>query len=249
MAWPTEQPGDPSLWGLGKNDMDIQSVFPQTVFEIAGIGIKDTVLHTWIVCAILIALAFWARKKYRLWEPATWQLAIETAVDYISNLIVGTTGRSLPSAVPYLTTMISFIALANLLGLVPSFRAPTRDLNTTLALSFISLASVQVYGIQKRGLLSHLKSFAEPVFVILPLNLLGMFSRTLSMALRLFGNVVAGEIVGAVMFKLVPVLVPLPFNFLSIITGVLQALVFTVLTLVYVVEAVTVEDEMAGTGR
>ena len=217
--------------------MGIESVFPRILFEVAGIPIKDTVLQTWIVCAVLIALAVSVRRKYRVWQPAKWQLTLEFLIEYVQGLIVDTGGRSIPEIVPYLTTMIGFVAISNLLGLLPVFQAPTRDLNTTLALSLVSLGSIQFFGIQRRGLKRHLMSFVEPVFILLPLNLLGLFSRVLSMALRLFGNVVAGEIIGAVIFMLAPVLAPLPLALLGGITSVLQALVFTVLTLVFLVEA------------
>jgi len=151
-------------------------------------------------------------------------------------------GKSIRDIVPYLTTMITFIAIANLLGLLPTLRAPTRDLNTTAALAAVSLASVQYYGIRKRGFKTYLASFFEPVFILFPLNISGQISRTFSMAVRLFGNVVAGEIIGAVMFLLLPALGPLPLSLLSTITGLLQALVFTILTIVFVIDATTASE-------
>ncbi|MFH1086003.1 MAG: F0F1 ATP synthase subunit A [Chloroflexota bacterium] len=217
--------------------MGVEGVFPRTVWQIAGVPLRNTVLHTWIIVAVLTALAGLAYRRYRLWGPSRWQLAIEVLIEYVSELVRSSGGREIPELVPYLSTLITFIAFANLLGLVPILMSPTRDLNTTLALSLISLVSCQVFGIRRRGLGRYLKSFVEPVFVILPLNILGLVSRVLSMSLRLFGNVVAGEIIGAVMFMLLPLLGPLPLTLLGVITSVLQALVFTVLTIVFVVEA------------
>ena len=226
--------------------MGIEEVFPRTLFPLAGVPIRDSVLHTWIVMAVLVGGAFWAHGRFRVWEPKTWQLAIEYIVDYVEKLVVDTSGRALPELVPYLTTMISFILLANLLGMFPMLKAPTRDLNTTLALSVVSFGSWQAYGIRKRGLGGYMKSFIEPVAFMLPLNILGQVSRMVSMALRLFGNVIAGEMIGAVMFLLVPLIAPLPLNLLGMITGVLQALVFTVLTLVFVVDAISSEEDETG---
>jgi len=223
--------------------LGIESVFPKTLFRVLGIGIKDTVFQTWIVMAILAALAILASRRYRLWEPRRWQLLVEYIVEYVENLIIGTGGRAIPEIVPYLTTMISFIAIANLLGLVPIFQAPTRDLNTTLALSFVSWGSCQYYSVKKRGPVGYLRSFVEPVAFMLPLNLLGDVSRILSMALRLFGNVLAAEIIGAVMFMLVPLLAPLPLNMLGMVTSVLQSLVFTVLTLVFVIDSMGSQED------
>ncbi len=240
--------------------MGIESVFPQTVFEIGSIRITSTVVTTWVVVAVLCLLALWAHGRFRVWEPETWQLSIEYIVEYVESLITDTVGHVLPQTVPYVTTMISFIAMANLLGMlpgfgsiglwrmqngvrvfVPLFQTPTSDLNTTVALSLVSLASTYYYGAQQRGIKAQLLSLFEPMVLMLPLNVIGQLSRLLSMALRLFGNVIAGEIISATMFMLVPVLAPLPLNALSMITGVLQALVFTVLTVAFVADAMQLE--------
>lgn len=221
--------------------MGITSVFPQDVFPKLGLQLRDSVLQTWIVMIVLVGLAFLVRNKYRSWDPPRWQLAIEFVVEYIENLVVSIASKPLPELVPFLTTMISFIAISNLLGLVPVLQAPTRDLNTTIALSLVSLVATQYYGIRRRGLKGYWDSLASPVFM-LPLSLLGWASRLLSMSLRLFGNIMAGEVIGAVMFDLLPVLGPLPMNLLGAITSVLQALVFTVLTLVFTVDAMGAED-------
>jgi F-type H+-transporting ATPase subunit a len=215
----------------------IQDLFPQTVFQIGDVAIKDTVLQTWIIIIILVGLAYWTRNRYRAWDPKSWQLVVETLVNYVEDLILDIGGRQMPELVPYLTTMIGFITIANLLGLFPVLQAPTRDLNTTIALALVSLASSYALAIRSRGVVGWLKSFIEPVVFMLPLNLLGHISRVASMSLRLFGNVVAGEIIGGVMFMLLPLLAPLPMYLLMSITGVLQALVFTVLTLVFVIDA------------
>ena len=220
----------------------ISGVFPKTLFTIAGIPIRDTVLHTWIVVAVLSGLAAWASRRYRTWKPRAWQLALEYIIGYVDGLVISQSGRPIPEIVPFLTTMISFIAISNLLGLLPLFRAPTRDLNTTIALSLVSFGACQYFGIHKRGVKGWLHSFIEPNAVMLPMNLLGIMSRILSMAVRLFGNIVAGEIIGAVFFMLVPLLSPLPMNALGMLVSVLQALVFTVLTLVFIVDAMGPAD-------
>lgn len=240
--------------------MGIESVFPQKVFEIGPVAITSTVLTTWVVVAVLSILALVASRRFRVWEPDAWQLTIEYVVEYVENLIADTVGRVLPQTVPYLTTMICFIAMANLLSMlpgfgsigqwrmqdgtrvfVPFFQTPTSDLNTTMALSLVSLGSTHYYGYLKRGLKAQLLSLFEPVAFMFPLNLISQLSRLLSMALRLFGNVIASEIISATMFMLVPALAPLPLNLLGMITGVLQALVFTVLTIAFVADAMQLE--------
>jgi F-type H+-transporting ATPase subunit a len=221
----------------------IEAVFPQTLIRIGGVPIKNTVVHTWVVVLLLAGLAFLGRKKYSTWNPPSWQLVVEWIVSYVDDLVLDMGGRPLPQIVPLLATMISFVTIANLLGLVPLFLAPTRDLNTTLGLALVALGASYYFAIESRGVGGWLKSFIEPVAFMLPLNLLGQVSRVLSMSLRLFGNIVAGEIINGVMVMLLPLLAPLPFNLLGSITGVLQALVFTVLTLVFVVDAMGAPDE------
>ena len=221
--------------------MGIDSVFPKVLFSVFGVPVRDSVLHTWIVMVVLVGLAFVVRDKYRAWDPPKWQLAIEFVVEYIDDLVVSIAAKPLPELIPLLTTMIVFIAIANLLGLLPIFQAPTRDLNTTIALSLVSLVATQYFGIRRRGLKGYWESLASPIFMV-ALSLLGWASRLMSMSLRLFGNIMAGEVIGGVMFMLLPVLGPLPMSLLGAITSVLQALVFTVLTLVFTVDAMGTED-------
>ncbi len=217
--------------------MGIESIFPQPVFEIGPVTITSTVLTTWVILLALTLLGIIVNRRLRVWEPDTWQLTVEFVVEYVENLIADTVGETLPEAIPYLTTMITFIALANLFGLLPVFFAPTSDLNTTVALSLVSLGSVHYYGYRERGLKAQLLSLFEPVAFMFPLNLIGQLSRVLSMSLRLFGNVIAAEIISVTMFMLVPAFAPLPLELLGIITGLLQALVFTVLTIAFIADA------------
>lgn len=223
--------------------MGIESIFPQRLFSIGAIWVKDTVVQTWFIVVVLGGLAIWGAGRLRVWEPSSWQLLVEYLVDYVESLVRDMSGRQLPMVVPYLTTMITYIAVSNLLGLLPIFQAPTRDLNTTVALSLVSWGSCQYFGIRKKGFGTQLRSYLEPAAFMLPLNILSELSRVISMALRLFGNVIASEVVGGVMFMLLPLLAPLPLNLLGMVTSILQALVFTVLTLVFVTQALGEEPD------
>ena len=230
--------------------MSIDGLFPHPVLYIHGIPINDTVLQALLIVVVLGAFAIVTSRRYRAWGPRPWQLAVEYLVETIENLIRDTAGRPLPELVPFLTTMILFIGVSNILGIFPLLQAPTRDLNTTMALSVVALGSWIYFGVRANGLGGYLHTFIEPVFLMMPLNVLGYFSRLLSMTLRLFGNIVAAETIGAVLFALVPVLGPLPLTLLGLITSVLQALVFTMLTFVFIVDAMGQEEELAdGTAR
>ncbi len=217
--------------------MGVEEVFPHVVFRPFGIPIQDTVVQTWIIMAVLIPLAYVAGRNFQI-RPSRWQHLVELGSEFISKLIKLQVGRHIDGLFELLATLMLYIAVANLLGIIPGLRAPTRSLNTTIALSIVSFLAVQYFGIRERGLWRYSRSLAEPLGCILPLNILGQISRTVAMTLRLFGNVIAAEIMGQVMFKLMPLLAPLPFTLLSLITGVLQALVFTSLTVVFIADAV-----------
>jgi F-type H+-transporting ATPase subunit a len=136
-----------------------------------------------------------------------------------------------------LGTLMIFIAVANNFSVLPVVTSPTGDINTPLALALVVFFSVHYYGMREKGGWGYIKSLASPIFM-LPLEFIGQFSRTLSLTLRLFGNIVSSEIVVAVIFSLVPLIAPLPLVGLGLITGVLQAYIFTVLASLYIGSAV-----------
>jgi F-type H+-transporting ATPase subunit a len=137
--------------------------------------------------------------------------------------------------VPFLGSMIVFIAVANLSGILPLMATPTRDINTPLALALVSLIGTFAYGIIVKGIGGFVKGYLTPLVIF---DVIGYVSRTMSLTLRLFGNVLGGEIVVAVLARLVPIGVPLVMVVLSSITGILQAYVFTVLAASYIASMV-----------
>jgi F-type H+-transporting ATPase subunit a len=142
---------------------------------------------------------------------------------------------------PLLGTLFIFIAVANSISVVPILSSPTRGINTPFALALIVFFSVHYFGIKEKGLGGYLKDLASPIF-LLPLELIGQFSRTLSLTLRLFGNVLSTELIVAVVFSLLPLIVPLPLIGFSMLTGALQAYIFTVLAAVYIGAAVAANE-------
>ena len=139
---------------------------------------------------------------------------------------------------PVVGTLAVFIAACNLGGLIPGLKAPTADINTPLALALVVFFVVHYYAIWVKGLLGHLRHYVEPIFIMLPIEIAGEFARTLSLTFRLFGNIMGEEIVIGVLYLIVPLLVPVPMMLFSIFTAVIQAYVFTLLTVVYLAGAV-----------
>ena len=204
--------------------MDImQQIVPRPVFSILGVPVRNSVVSTWVVMAAVIVGVLVIRKR----APTV----LEMLVDFVNGLAGGFISGPTEPYVPFLGALLLFIAVANLSGIVPLMVTPTRDINTPLALALVVFFAVFAFGIHAKGIGGFLKSFFSPM---LPLDLIGYFSRTMSLTLRLFGNVIGGEIVVAVLFSLIPVGVPLIMVALGSITGILQAYVFAVLASSYI---------------
>ena len=203
----------------------MQDFFPQVVFTVLGIPIRDTVISTWIMMALIVGLAVVARHR--------WPAAVEGLISFLGNTISDLMDRPAEPFLPFLGALIIFIAVANIIGVIPFIISPTRDINTPLALALVVFFSVHYFGVRAKGVLGYLKDLASPIFM-LPLELVGQFSRTLSLTLRLFGNIISTDLVVAVIFALVPLLAPLPLIGLSMFTGLLQAYIFTALAAVFI---------------
>jgi len=203
----------------------MEGVFPQLVFKVFGIPVFDTVISTWFMMVLVVGGAIFVGRR----QPA----ALEMVVDFLNDMVSDVMGRPAEPYLPLLGSLTIFIAAANVIGVVPFVVNPTRNINTPLALALIVFFSVHYFGVRAKGVLGYFKSLASPVFM-LPLEVIGQLSRTLSLTLRLFGNVISTELVVAVIFALIPLFVPLPLVGFSMFTGVLQAYIFTVLAAVYI---------------
>jgi len=203
----------------------MEGVFPEVVFEIFGIPVRDTVVSTWIMLAIVVGAAAVAGRR--------WPMAMEMLLDFLSDTVSSVMGRPADPYLPFLGALAIFIAVANVIGVVPVVVTPTRDINTPLALSLVVFFSVYYFGIRAKGLVGYFRDMASPIFM-LPMELISHVSRTLSLTLRLFGNIISTELIVAVVFALVPLVVPLPLVAFSMLTGVLQAYIFVVLAAVYI---------------
>jgi F-type H+-transporting ATPase subunit a len=205
----------------------MDDVFPQVLFTFYGMPIRNTVISTWAMIVMIVVAVLVLRKKM----PVILEMLIDIVEGVAKDYIKGPPDIY----VPFLGSLIVFIAVANLSGIIPLMATPTRDINTPLALALVSLVGVFVYGIKVKGIGRFVKGFLTPMVIF---DVIGYVSRTMSLTLRLFGNVLGGEIVIAVLAQLVPIGVPLIMVALSSITGILQAYVFTVLTASYLASMV-----------
>jgi len=211
----------------------VEGMFPQVVFRILGVPVRDTVISTWVM-NLMIALAVYLVGRR---QPEVLEMLVEFILDTVSSVM----GRPAESYLSVLGTLTIFIAVGNAFGAVPMMVSPTQDINTPLALALIVFFSVHYFGIRDKGLAGYVKDLATPIFT-LPLELIGQLSRTLSLTLRLFGNVLSTAMIVAVVFSLLPLIAPLPLIGFSMFTGVLQAYIFTVLAAVYIAAAVAADE-------
>jgi F-type H+-transporting ATPase subunit a len=205
----------------------------QIIFYLFGIiPIRDTIVMTVILDVIIIAVVLLIRKAY----PSL----IESIMKFITSMVGDILDvDNIYPYLPILGSLFIFLFFANILSVIPGLRSPTSDINTTLALAIVVFFAVHIYGIRNKGLIGYLKTLSDPFF-LLPLDIISQLSRTLSLTLRLFGNILSGEIIVAIVFSIIPLLAPVPFIALSMLSGVLQAYILTTLATLYISSAVEI---------
>ncbi len=213
----------------------MESITPQVVLYILGLPITDTVVSTWVMMAIIILVAF-LLKKY---APTANEMIVEMINDIVSSVMPESTKVS--KFLPILGTLAVFLLLANIFSIFPLMVSPTANLNTTIALAIVVFFAVHIYGVLEKGLWGYFKDLANPIF-ILPLEIVSQFSRTVSLAIRLFGNILSTDLIVAIVFSLIPFIVPLPLAALGMLTGVLQAYIFLVLSSLYIASGIELEE-------
>jgi F-type H+-transporting ATPase subunit a len=181
--------------------MPEHSLVPNVLFEVGPVQVTETVVYSLLVSALLVAFALAAR--IGLTRRATrWQVAAEFVVEHFEGVMRDMLGGDPRPYIPLIATLALYIGTANLFGLVPAMRAPTADFSTTAALAFVVFLAVPFYGIRARGWKAYFKHYLQPTPLMLPLELISEFSRTLALAVRLFGNVISEELVIAVLLGL-----------------------------------------------
>lgn len=217
-------------------ELNCNVVFTIPLF--GGIDVMESVVVTWIIMAIMMIASLILVHGLKVRNISKKQAALESGMSFIYDFFEGLLGKEGKAYIPYLITVVIYIGIANMIGLL-GFKSPTKDLNVTVSLAVMSIVLVEVAGIRKKGVRGWIKSFAEPIAIIAPINVLELFIRPLSLCMRLFGNVLGAIVVMALIKHLLPLIVPLPFSFyFDIFDGVIQAYVLVFLTSLYIKEAI-----------
>lgn len=203
------------------------------LFHLGPIPIAAAVVTTWAIMAILTAGA-WCVTRRLLLKPERPQAVVELLVDTLDAQIRDTMQADPAPYRGLIGTLFVLILACNLSSLIPGVEPPTARLETDAALALIVLAATLFHGVRTRGLLRYLATFAEPTWLMIPLNLVEQVTRTFSMMVRLFGNIMSGVFVVGIVLSLAGLLVPIPLMALDLLTGAIQAYIFTVLAMVFI---------------
>jgi F-type H+-transporting ATPase subunit a len=200
--------------------------------------LSATIVCSWIVMAVLVLGAHLAtRSVSATMRPGRWQSLLEVLVSGMREQIREVSQHDPGPYLPFVGTLFLFIATSNALAVVPGFTPPTGSLSTTTALALCVLVAVPLYGIAECGLGGYLRSYVRPSIFMLPFNVIGEMSRTLALAVRLYGNVMSGAVIGAILLSIVPFFFPVVMQVLGLLTGLIQAYIFAVLAMVYIASA------------
>lgn len=205
------------------------------LLELGSVELTATVVFAWLVMAILLALTWAVARNLTTGQTLSRrQNMLETVVSIMRTQIRELTGQDPERYLPFIGSLFLFISVSNLLDFVPGYHPPTASINTTAALALLVFLAVPVYGITERGFLNYMKKYIQPTPLMLPFTIISEFSRTVALAVRLFGNIMSGGLVVAVLVALVPLLVPVVMEIFGLLIGQIQAYIFAVLSTVYI---------------
>jgi len=205
----------------------------KVMFTIGPAVVTEPVVVTWGL-VVLLGVGGWLATRSLSLRPTAAQTIVEAIVNVIEDQIHGTMRVAPAPYVPMIGTLFLFILAANWCSLIPGVEPPTAHIETDAALGLIVFVAIFYFGIRARGLIGYLKTFAEPTFIMIPLNIVETFTRTFSLIVRLFGNVMSGVFVVGIVLSLAGLLVPIPLMALDLLTGAVQAYIFTVLAMVFI---------------
>ena len=200
--------------------------------------LNATIVYTWALM-LAMALGAWLVTRHLSTDlrRSRWQNFLEIIVTGIATQIEEVGLRRPRQYIGFLGTLFLFIAFANLCTVIPGYEPPTGSLSTTAALALCVMVAVPLFGIEDQGLAGYLKTYLEPTPIMLPFNLIGEVSRTLALAVRLFGNMMSGAMIIGILLSITPFIFPIVMTVLGLLTGMVQAYIFSILAAVYIVAA------------
>jgi F-type H+-transporting ATPase subunit a len=208
------------------------------------ITLNATIVFTWLIMLLLSAGSWLITRRLSTGpEISRWQNLLEVLVVGMRNQIRQVSHQHPGQFLPFVGTLFLYIITSNLLSVVPGFVPPTGSLSTTTALAICVFVAVPVFGITHEGLLRYLRHYIRPSPLMLPFNIIGELSRTIALAVRLYGNIMSGTVIVGILLSLAPFFFPIVMQLLGLITGVIQAYIFAVLAMVYIASATSAHHQ------
>ncbi|MDZ7691079.1 MAG: F0F1 ATP synthase subunit A [Balneolaceae bacterium] len=199
------------------------------------IQINATLINSWVVKGILTFGAWAITTRIKPGSSISrWQHLLEAAVTVIRDQIREASRQEPDRYLPFIGALFLFIVFSNVMDVIPGFSAPTSSLSTTAALAFLVFLAVPVFGVLRQGWKEYLRQYIKPTPFMLPFNIIGEISRTVALAIRLFGNIMSGSLIVAILLSLAPLFFPVVMQAFGLLIGVIQAYVFAILALVYI---------------
>lgn len=220
------------------------SIDPSSIiyFQYGFIKITATLVFTWVTMGILIVLCLIGTRGLKTGKVfSVGQNVAEFVVVAMESQVKGIAEKDYQRIIPFVGTLFLFIFVSNVMSVVPGYTPPTASMNTTIALAVCVFFAVPLYGIASKGIGGYFRQYIKPSVLMLPFNIIGEISRTISLSVRLYGNVMSLTIIVAILLGVIPLFFPLTIQLLGIVTGAIQAYIFAVLATVYIAAAVTKE--------
>ena len=207
-------------------------------FQWGWFKINATIFFTWLVI-VFVTFSSWliTRKLSSEGTLSRWQNLLEVLVRGMEGQIREVSRQDPGPYLPFVGTLFLFIAISNILAIVPGYIPPTSSLSTTAALAISVFIAVPIFGIAAQGVMNYLRQYLQPTFFMLPFNIIGELSRTLALAVRLYGNMMSGTVIVAILLTITPLIFPVIMQALGLLTGLIQAYIFAILAMVYIASA------------
>lgn len=217
-------------------ELNCKTVFTIPIF--GGLDISESTVITWFIIAFVAVLCIILVRNLSIESPSKKQQVLELAVGGLYNIFDGLLGKAGKRYIPYLMSVLIYLGISNVIGIL-GVKPPTKDMNVTAALALMSIILIEYAGIHAKGGRGFIKSFAQPMAIMTPINILEVFIRPLSLCMRLFGNILGGFVVMELIKYFVPAIIPIPFSFyFDIFDGLIQAYVFVFLTSLFIKESI-----------
>jgi F-type H+-transporting ATPase subunit a len=224
--------------------LEQEQIFAHTLLQLGPLVIRDTVVTTWLIM-LGLWLACWYLGRTLSAAPGLFQTLAEGVVNVVEEAVGEVLPRHVSMVLPFIMALWAFLVVANLVGLIPGLHSPTRDPSATAALAVLVFLSVHWFGIRAQGLRDYLRHYLSPTPILLPFHLISEITRTLALAVRLFGNIMSLELVALLLVWIAGLLVPIPILMLHIVEALVQAYIFGMLALVYIASAIQTKPPRA----